>query len=128
MVLLTSSSDSCRFTKVIINKNYFCAIRADDLNERAQGLSGVKDLGNNEAMLFIFDEQQKHGIWMKDMLIPLDILWLSADKRVVHIEEYVTPESYPRIYYPRVPAKYVLELKSGIVDKLSICQDYQFQW
>lgn len=58
---------------------------ADTLEKKAQGLSGRKELGENEGMLFVFDSSSTtevvldkpghHGIWMKDMKFPIDILW-----------------------------------------------------
>src|SRR3989304_6446445 len=52
--------------------------------EREQGLSGHKPLADDEGMLFIFDKPGYHGFWMKDMLFSIDIIWISADKKIVH--------------------------------------------
>lgn len=93
---------------------------ADDPEERRQGLSGVAKLNDFEGKLFIFDEAQKHGIWMKDMLIPIDIIWLDDNLTVIHIEENVVPESYPEIYAPNEPARFVLEMGAHFVDTLRL--------
>lgn len=101
---------------------------ADNEDERSKGLSGVKSLEAQEGKLFIFDEEGKYGFWMKDMLIPLDIIWIDNSGSIVHIEEDVLPDSYPTIYSSPVPARFVLEVNSffvttfnvGIGDKVSI--------
>jgi uncharacterized membrane protein (UPF0127 family) len=42
---------------------------------------------------------------MKDMRVPLDIIWLSDTGDIVHIERSVSPDSYPRVFYPGTPAR-----------------------
>lgn len=83
--------------------------------EREKGLSGVAALEPNEAMLFVFDEDHEWGIWMKDMEISLDIIWLDANREVVHIVRNAPPDdaSEPKTYFPTVPARYVLEVPAG---------------
>lgn len=93
---------------------------ADSKEERIKGLSGRQSLGANEAMLFIFSDSNYHGIWMKDMNFPLDILWLNNNKEIVHIEEGVSPDSYPETFLPDTPAKYVIEVNAGFVDSNDI--------
>jgi uncharacterized membrane protein (UPF0127 family) len=93
---------------------------ADTPVERTQGLSEVKKLEEGTGLLFIFDEVDHHGIWMKDMLFAIDIIWLDETKQVVYIEENVKPETYPTVFEPRSPAKYVLEVPAGFVKKEGI--------
>lgn len=94
---------------------------ADTLAEREQGLSGVTSLPKNGGMLFVFETERRWGIWMKDMQIPIDIVWLDADKKVVHIEPYVDPELDTNVtFLPDEAALYVIELASGEVDKAGI--------
>lgn len=93
---------------------------ADDTEERIQGLSGVESLRDFEGKLFIFDEADQHGIWMKDMIIPIDILWLDNKLRVVHIERNVMPSTYPDTFSPDEPTRFVLETKAHFVDSLKI--------
>ncbi len=83
---------------------------------RAQGLSGHKPFAPNEGMLFVFPIEGKHSFWMKDMLFPIDILWLDNDYRIVDVKEKATPESYPESFTPSVPALYVLELSAGFFE------------
>lgn len=106
--------------RVIIGNHTFYVSLADTPDERIKGLSGVSSLRKDEGMLFVFKEQGLHGFWMKDMLVALDILWIGADKRVVHIEESVSPDSYPAVFTPLTPALYVLEVPAGSVKEKNI--------
>jgi len=83
---------------------------------RAQGLSGRLRLAPNQGMIFHFPDDGKQCMWMKDMHFPLDIIWLNSVNWVVHIEENVTPETYPKQFCaPEANAHYVLELPAGQV-------------
>jgi uncharacterized membrane protein (UPF0127 family) len=57
---------------------------------------------------------------MKDMLVPIDIFWLDDKGQVVSMATSVTPSSYPRVFYPAVPARYVLETMAGFADEHGI--------
>jgi uncharacterized membrane protein (UPF0127 family) len=89
------------------------ALTAD---EQTRGLSIKNAIQSNEGMLFPYETPRILSFWMKDMKFPIDIIWLSADKRVVHIEENLQPCS-PLLpcpsYAPDVPAQFVLETKAG---------------
>jgi len=85
---------------------------ADDDLERQQGLSGVEQMGEFAGKLFIFEREDYHGIWMKDMLFPLDIIWLNNEQEVVHIEKNVSPDTYPDSFVPSVPARFVIEVNA----------------
>ncbi len=93
---------------------------ADTDNERIQGLSGREGLGENEGLLFIFEEEGNHGIWMKDMNFAIDIAWFNKDKKIIYIEKNVTPESYPKVFYPPSLSLYVLETNSGFFESRQI--------
>lgn len=80
---------------------------------RTKGLGGIKSLPASEGMLFVFAGQRTRCFWMKDMNFPLDIIWLNQSKRVVHIEQNVSPNTYPHQFCPSEPAGYVLELNAG---------------
>lgn len=89
-----------------------------------KGLSGRKELKENEGMLFVFNHIGQYSFWMKDMNFALDIIWLapseSGDKndlRVVYIKKNALPESYPETFTPNQNAKYVLEVLSGFSEK-----------
>lgn len=80
------------------------------------GLSGRKSLGKNEGLLFNFPEPGFHGIWMKDMLFPIDVIWFNNDK-IVDVWENASPDSYPKVYTPIEKATIVLEVNAGFVSE-----------
>lgn len=92
----------------------------DTPEKRMQGLSGRPALGAYEGMLFIFPEEGIYSFWMKDMLFPIDIIWLSSNLSVVHIAKHVNPASYPDLFTPPSAAQYVLEVPAGFADKHAI--------
>lgn len=83
---------------------------ADSEEERRRGLSGRESLPENGGMFFVFPEDDYHGIWMKEMLFPIDVLWIDAVGRIVHIEKSLQPGSFPKTYFPQIPARFVLEV------------------
>ncbi|KKW19850.1 MAG: hypothetical protein UY63_C0005G0033 [Parcubacteria group bacterium GW2011_GWA2_51_10] len=85
----------------------------DTPDERSRGLSGRKELAPDEGMLFVFETDGVYGFWMKDMLFPIDIVWLSGGWKVVDIHTHVMPSTYPAIFRPRGPIRYVIEMPAG---------------
>jgi uncharacterized membrane protein (UPF0127 family) len=83
---------------------------------RQRGLSGRKNMSEDQGMLFVFEKSGRHCMWMKEMLFSLDIVWLDSDKKIVHIEKNVAPETYPKTFCPVNNAKYVIELNKGVAD------------
>lgn len=86
---------------------------AEDHTQRLKGLSGRDELCATCAMLFIFENDLFHGIWMKDMKIDIDVIWLDSSLSVVDVVSGLTPKTYPRVFYPNKPARYVLEINAG---------------
>lgn len=84
--------------------------------EHTRGLSGRKSLAADRGMLFIFEKSDSYGFWMPEMFISIDILWINEQKKIVHVEKNVTPDSYPKIFKPSAAAKYVLEVPAGFSD------------
>ena len=78
--------------------------------EKEKGLQGVTELPEDEGMLFYFDEDENASIWMKDTLIPLDIIFINDDEEVVYVGEGV-PETETIMTVPDVA--YVLEVNKG---------------
>jgi uncharacterized membrane protein (UPF0127 family) len=93
---------------------------ADSPAERTKGLSGRDKLPKNRGMLFVFDNDGKHSIWMKDMKFNIDAVWLDKNKYVVDVNKNLMPSSYPKNYSPKKNARYILELPSGQVDARNI--------
>jgi len=86
---------------------------ADTFEKRQRGLSGRTEIPDAYGMLFAFETSDRHGFWMKDMHVPIDIIWLSDTGEILGIEHGVSPETYPNVFYPPVPVRFVLETRSG---------------
>jgi len=93
---------------------------ADTAALRKKGLSKIQSLPFDQAMLFVFENNGKYSIWMKDMKFAIDIIWLDENKRITDIATEVASESGKKdseltIYKPVNDAKYVLEVNAGLV-------------
>ena len=80
---------------------------------RELGLGGRRSIPSNYGMIFVFPSDSLYGFWMKDTLIPLDMFWLDPKGHVVYVARDVATSSYPNVFYPTVPARYVLETVAG---------------
>ncbi len=108
-------------TQVTINSTVYNLTLADTETELMSGLSGVEKLDSNGGLLMQFPSDDTWGIWMKDMKIPLDIIWLNKDKKVVYIKENVNPDlGTSTVMRPDEPCRYVLELTDGSVRRAEI--------
>lgn len=87
---------------------------ADTPAERATGLMFRRTLGSDEGMLFDFRKTRPVFMWMKDTYLSLDMLFIAADGRIVHIVERTTPLSIAPIS-STAPVRAVLELPAGTV-------------
>lgn len=86
---------------------------ADTTATQQKGLSDRPLIPDEYGMLFVFDRDEHHGFWMKDMLTPIDIVWLTKDGVIAAIEHEVAPGTYPQVLAPSVPTRYVLETRAG---------------
>jgi uncharacterized membrane protein (UPF0127 family) len=84
-----------------------------DLKAQEIGLGGRIDIPADYGMLFVFPKDDNYGFWMKDMLVSIDIIWLSDNGTVIGIEDSVAPSTYPSVFYPPSPVRYVLETRAG---------------
>lgn len=88
------------------------AALADDDKERSQGLMDVRNLPADKGMLFIFEENKPRGFWMANTPLPLDIIFVNADKQIVRIHHNTQPFSEKSLASGK-PAKYVIETNAG---------------
>jgi len=98
-------------------------IVATSLEDRQQGLSGVESLADDAGMLFVFPNIGQHGIWMRDMKFPLDIVWLDETGKVIHVVEKAPVQEEGEellVYQSELPAKYVLEVTAGMAKSAGI--------
>lgn len=121
-------------TYVSINGN---AIRVEIVEtnaDKAKGLSGRKYLGEGDGMLFdLISENSPHMFWMKDMLIPLDIIWITNDK-IFQIDANIQP---PELNTPDKELEkivvdekidYVLEVNAGYTEANDVKEGDNFQF
>lgn len=99
--------------KVILVGQEIVVDIADTPALQEHGLSGHEALGESEGMLFIFPAPTAQGFWMKDMHFPIDIIYFDQEHKVVDVWERADPASYPKVFTPRAPAQYVLEVPAG---------------
>lgn len=88
---------------------------ADSEDAKIRGLSDRSSLGQDQGMLFVYDQPSSSCMWMKDMLISLDVLWLNQKYEVVDIAENLHPDTYPESFCSEQPAQYFLEVPAGFV-------------
>lgn len=83
---------------------------AETEKEKEKGLMGVKELPKDEGMLFIYDEPQTVGFWMRNTLIPLDIIFINEDQEVISVYK-AQPQDETVAEEDNV--QYVLEVNQG---------------
>ena len=110
-------------TNIIIKNNYkdvyFNVEIARKKIDRDKGLMFRKNLNLDKGMLFIFPNESKVSMWMKNTLISLDIIFISKNYKIVDIINNAKIKS-KEILTSKVKAKYALEINAGLVKKLNI--------
>ena len=94
---------------------------ADEAGEQALGLMFRESLPENSGMLFIFPDSSPRSFWMKNTLIPLDIIFIDENFEIIDIKHAVPCRAEPcALYKSAKPAKYVLEVNEGFAEKNSV--------
>jgi uncharacterized membrane protein (UPF0127 family) len=91
------------------DKTYHCKVARTE-QEKEAGLQGLQKLPHDEGMLFVYDEPQTVSFWMKDTLIPLDVVFINDEEEVIAVYEGA-PESEEAMQESGV--SYVLEVNAG---------------
>jgi hypothetical protein len=126
ILILTFFLSACSFggvkkAKVKINDRVIIAEVVETMADQARGLSGRKSLGGDEGMLFVYSQKNRPTFWMKDMLFPIDIIWIADDKIVDIGENLPVPDGdNVATAQPKDEINYVLEVNAGFVQKNSI--------
>ena len=107
-------ADPDRYAQVIAGQKQFRVAIADTPQARQKGLMGREHLASDEGLLIVMPHVQPIPIWMKNVLIELDVVWLSEDKQVQQVStlSLCRQQSCP-IYNIGVPSRYVLEVAAG---------------
>lgn len=100
---------------------------------RVRGLSNRASLAADSGMLFVFESARLPAFWMKDTLIPLDLVWIDEDKRVVGVTADVQTEpgvadGALRRYSPETLVLYVLELNAGAAARFGMALGSQLEF
>jgi uncharacterized membrane protein (UPF0127 family) len=105
---------------VTLHDTRFAVELATDEPSREHGLMGRSELAPDRGMLFVFPDAQPRWFWMKDTLIPLDILYFDGSRTLVSMQLDVPPcKADPCATYPSdKPARYVLELSAGTARRI----------
>lgn len=94
---------------------------ADDAAERARGLMYRAELGRSAGMLFVYDRPAPASFWMKNTLIPLDLVFIDETGTVTHVH----PEAVPHDTTPipgRGPVLMVLEINGGLAARIGLAE------
>jgi uncharacterized protein len=100
---------------------------ATDREQQRQGLMFVRSLPDDVGMLFVYEDNAEHSMWMKNTFIPLDIVFAKRDGTVATVIRDTTPQSLESLS-PGVPVTYVLELKAGTTRRLNIGNKSKLIW
>ena len=73
--------------KIRLGNQEYNVQEARSIDEKQQGLQGVKELPQDEGMIFYFDQPERVEMWMRDTLIPLDIIFINEDQEVIAVEQ-----------------------------------------
>lgn len=92
---------------------------ADSEYETQTGLMYRKEMKTNRGMLFVFEEEALHSFYMKNTLIPLDILFIDQELKIATIQRNAPPMN-DRSIPSEVPVQYVLEVNAGMCDQWGV--------
>ena len=107
--VLASSDKQC--SSISIEKVNLCVELAISQREKSKGLMFRKDLSNSDGMLFIWKNEDKRCMWMKNTYIPLDLGFFREDMTLIEVKD-LTPRSLESVCSSE-PAKYAIELTKG---------------
>lgn len=92
---------------------------ADTEEKRTQGLMFRSSMKETQGMLFIFDKEEMQAFWMKNTMIPLDMIFVNAKKEIVNVRANARPYDLSS-YTSTAPAKYVVEVNGGFCKRHGI--------
>jgi hypothetical protein len=118
----TVRNETAKENQVCFNEHCFVVELARTPTERAEGLMFREKMDKNRGVLFIFDSEELSSFWMKNTLIPLDIIWINENKEVVFLKENFLPclEENCETVSSTEKARYVLEINAGIAKEIGL--------
>ncbi len=100
---------------------------AEDDASRRDGLMYRDKLKNTQGMLFIFPSESMQAFWMKNTLIPLDLIFVNSNNMIVTIDKDAIPFDESQ-YRSTKPAQFVIEVNAGYTDSLGIKEGDKIVW
>lgn len=115
-------SQSLEAGQVCLKNICFSVEIATTQSQIEYGLMNRTHLDSNKGMLFVFEKEGNYPFWMKNTLIPLDIIWINSNQSIVYIKKNAQPctQDYCQSIDPGKNARYVLEMNSDLSDKYDI--------
>ena len=95
--------------------------------QQMRGLMYVRNMPDTSGMLFVYDSDDYHSMWMKNTYISLDIAFARADGSISNIVAHTEPQSLKSISSTDA-VRYVLELNAGVTGRLSINEQSRLLW
>ncbi len=111
VALITVASQSFTRPTITLGSCQFKTELAETSQQKAQGLAGRQSISKDQAMIFDFKQEQP-SFWMKGMLFPLDIIWVSGNK-VIDIDANAPVDDGAVQYEPSQPIDWVIEIAAG---------------
>ena len=123
IAIIALSWDNPRYGEVCVKGQCFNVELASTPEKRADGLMFRDHLGENEGMLFIFEEESQNFFWMKNTLIALDIIWIDSSGEIVSLYKNAQPCGQEcSLVGPSMDTRYVLEVNGGTSDRLGLVE------
>lgn len=113
-----SSQPTSHFVQVRLGREMIRLEVADDPAKRSRGLMFRGSLPKDQGMLFVFPDSTERGFWMKNTYIPLDILYLDSDGRIISIKQ-MQPHDLSTTSSDG-PAMFAIELNAGRAEELGL--------
>ena len=117
-----NNSGNESLSKVCFGAKCFYVELAVTPEERSRGLMFREHLDPDKGMLFIYNDEGVHSFWMKNTLIPLDMVWINGNREVISVSKDVQPcqTSQCPLIGPGQKVQFVLELNGGTSDKIGL--------
>ncbi len=117
-----SKNNSHIIPKICFENKCFNVEIADTPEKRRTGLMNRESLAIDSGMLFTFEKEGIYNSWMKNTLIPLDIIWFNKDNEIIFIKENAQPckTEQCETFGPEKKAKYILEINGGLAEKTGV--------
>lgn len=134
-IFLSAEDTETRTATFHINDTVIASLSVevvDTPDERKAGLMNRSTLPPGHGMLFVFPKAELRSFWMKHTYLPLDIIFLNAEKQVINVEQADPqpndPEAALKQYRSDAPAQYVIEARQGFAERHGVGPGTTVAW